>query len=138
MSACAKCGYDPAAKVGAAYVFRIDRDPPSLNERLHNAGDRRWAYAKQRNEWLQWFMVARANHGITLASGRRRVTLTRLYGGRQQERDRDNLVGGMKVIVDAMVHALLLHDDSPQWAEIHYAQERGAARGLRVQIEDLT
>lgn len=80
---------------------------------------------------------------IPFAAARRRVTFTRCYGGRQQERDHDNLVGGMKSVLDAMVRELLLVDDRPQWAELHYAQQRldesvaKSARGLVVHLEEL-
>lgn len=134
---CEKCGYDSSAKVTAQWTFVIDRDPPSLNERLHNQGATRFAYAKQRNEWASWFKLARNNNRIPIAKKRRRVTLTRVYCGRQQQRDRDNLAGGMKPCVDAMVVAGLLCDDSDRWVQINYAQERGEHRGLRVLIEEL-
>lgn len=136
MTACAKCGHNPDAIVRASWSFRVDRVPPSLNERVFNAGARRWTYAKARETWSIEFMVARLNNRIPVATSKRRVTLTRLYDGRQQERDHDNLVGGGKVVVDALVHAKLLVDDDQKLAEIHWTQERGA-RGLRVLVEEL-
>ena len=67
------------------------------------------------------------------------MTFTRCYGGRQQERDRDNLIGGMKTVVDAMLVELLLVDDTSQWAELHYQQlvTAPATRGLLVHLEEL-
>ena len=93
--------------------------------------------------WSGELMVARMNHKIWPARGRRRITLERIYSGRQQERDRDNLVGGMKAVVDALVLQGLLVDDTPAHAELHYGQASvgreppAAMRGLRVTIEDL-
>lgn len=137
MTTCCKCGFDPDAKVTATWSFVIELDPPSLNERVFNEGNTRFAYAKQRKTWADWFAVMRFNHRIPPARERRRVTLTRLYSGRQQRRDRDNNAGGMKVCVDAMVITSLLCDDSERWAEVYYDQLRGDQRGLRVVLEEL-
>lgn len=136
MTACARCSFDPDATVLASWEFTIDRDPPSLNERLFNAGPRRWAYSRERDMWILEFTNVRLLKQMPFAKGKRRVTLTRLYSGQQKERDVDNLVGGGKNLVDAMVHAGILKGDSPALAEIHWAQERGA-RGLRVLVEEL-
>lgn len=143
MTACQRCGFDPTAAVTASWVFMIERDPPSLNARIHNSGASRWQYRAERDVWSGELMVARVNHRITPARRRRRVTLERVYGGRQKERDRDNLVGGMKAVVDALVLQGLLVDDTPAHAELHYGQlaigrvPPPGMRGLRVTIEDL-
>lgn len=137
MTACAKCGYDSDAVVVASWSFFIDRDPPSLNSRVINLGATRWRYAKERDAWGWEFRAVRLMKKIPPAEGLRRVTLTRCYYGRQQERDRDNLAGGMKNCVDAMVLEQLLTSDDPAHAEIHYQQERGSPTGLRVLIEEL-
>lgn len=139
MTACQRCGFDPTAAVAARWTFMIERDPPSLNARIHNSGASRWKYRAERDVWSGEVMVARVNHRITEARGRRRVTLERVYGGRQKERDRDNLVGGMKAVVDALVLQGLLVDDTPAHVELHYGQMQWPAgqRGLRVTIEDL-
>ena len=137
MSACAKCGYDAAAVVVARWSFVVDRDPPSLNARLHNSGARRWAYKRERDDWRTEIRGHKFARGVRVAAERRRVTLTRLYAGRQKRRDQDNLAGGMKAVVDALVLEALLVDDSEQHSEIHYAQVRGDQRGLLIEIEVL-
>ena len=43
-AACSRCGYDASARVSATWTFTIERDPPSLNARIHNAGASRWKY----------------------------------------------------------------------------------------------
>lgn len=136
---CPKCNYNPSALVLFAWTLHIPRDPPSLNQRLHNAGGRRWAYKKERDQWGLWLKLARAEQRIPAATGKRRITLTRMYAGRQKERDQDNLAGGMKTVVDSLVLTGLLKDDSPRFAEIHYGQERVAAErvGLEIVVEEL-
>lgn len=137
-AACARCGFDADAVVSARWAFVIPREVLSLNAHRTNAGSR-WGQRKYRDDrtaWQQWFMV-RHDRESTGAHRRRRVTLTRVMGKGQREFDADNLSGGMKVCVDAMVRAGWLRDDTKQWAEIHYAQERGAVAGLRVLVEEL-
>ncbi len=138
MTACVKCGHDPAATVGRSWTMLIERDPPSLNERIFNAGPRRWLYKRERDMWIGEIRVARLLQRIPRATGRRRVTLTRVFFGRQQERDRDNLSGGMKAAVDALVFEGMLMNDDAAAAELHYQQERGQPVGLRILLEELT
>jgi hypothetical protein len=142
MNACAKCGYDPSAVVKGSWLTTIARDPPSLNARLFNSGSRAHLYRRERDLWAWEFRSMRLALRIPFASSRRRVTFTRCYGGRQQERDVDNFVGGMKNVIDAMVLERLLIDDNSQWAELHYTQQRlesapKSARGLIVHIEEI-
>ncbi len=137
MTACSRCGFDPEAVVAATWSFLVDRDPPSLNTRLFNAGAARWRYSKERDAWVWEFRNQRLLAKIPKATGLRRVTFTRVYGGRQQERDVDNLTGGGKVVVDALVLEQLIQDDSPRSAEIHWKQERGGPVGLHVLLEEI-
>lgn len=137
LPACAKCGFDPGVVVGASWEFLVDRDPPSLNARLFNAGARPWAYRRERDAWCWEFRAVRLLQRIPAAKARRRLTLTRVIAGNQKVRDRDNLIGGMKALVDALVLEDLLVSDGPAMAEIHYAEERGKPTGLRVLLEDL-
>lgn len=136
MTACIKCGHDPDAPIARRWEFLIDRDPPSLNDHVFNVGSSRWKYTKERDAWGWEFRAVVLMQRIPKADTRRRVTLTRIYGGRQQERDRDNLAGGMKPVVDAMVLEQLIQDDSSGSAELHYAQRPGSPRGLHVLIEE--
>lgn len=138
MTACARCGFDPLARVFASWTMLIDMDPPSLNDRIVNAGAQRWRYKKERDAWHWAVKAARLNYQVPLATKlRRRVTLERLYNGRMRERDHDNLAGGMKPIVDALVLERIIAGDDPKSVEIHYAQTKGPLRGLRILVEDL-
>lgn len=156
MTACSRCGFDPDAKVTASWSFTIDRAVVSLNERGTNRGawtkrvpgKRTWnarrAYKADRDAWGWLVKAKRLELRIPKAKGRRRLTLTRLYGKGQRAFDRDNLVGGMKPVVDSMVLDGLLLGDTPELAEVHYDQigsEPGAERaigiGLLVVLEDV-
>lgn len=136
MTACPKCSYDAHALVARSWTFRIDRDPPSLNSRLYNAGPRRWAYKRERDTWTLEVRNMRLLRRLPIATTRRRVTLTRQFTGRQKLRDVDNLIGGAKIIVDALVLEGLLLGDAEIHAEIHYGQVQAAPAGLVVLIEE--
>ncbi len=136
MSACVKCQHDPDALVAASWTFHVDRDPSSLNARIFN-GPRGWKYRKERDAWRLEIRACRLLLRIPKATSMRRVTLTRNFAGRQQRRDRDNLAGGMKACVDALVLEGLLRGDSELDAEIHYAQARTTPAGLSVVIEQM-
>lgn len=106
------------------FVFIWPLCTPSLNEwqRMHwrdrvNLGDRMKVVAR---------FVAQ-KHGPHPAEPAR-VEITRHSVG---VLDQDNLVGGCKPLVDALVSAGLIVDDSPQWLSASYMQakaERGRGR----------
>lgn len=136
---CVKCGHDPAARVTASWTFETDRQVESLNARNVNVhGWRGGVYKRDRDAWQWVIKVERINQRIPTATGRRRVTLTRLYSGRQHEFDRDNFSGGAKIVMDAIVREGLLVDDKNEWAEVIYVQERGTVSGLRVLLEEIS
>lgn len=119
------------------WSFFVERRPPSLNDRLHNSGPTRFAYAKVRDLWIMEFRAARLAHRIPRATGRRSLLARREYSGREQERDYINLVGGFKPIVDAMVHEGLLVDDKPAMLVDRYEQlrvEKGRPSGVLFEL----
>jgi hypothetical protein len=122
------------------WTFFIARRPPSLNERLHNGGPTRFAYAKVRDAWIWEFRAARLAHGIPAATGPRRLIARRIYSGREQERDFVNLVGGYKPVIDAMVRERLLVDDRPAMLADTYEQVRipGQPSGVWFELAELT
>lgn len=131
------CAYDEAAPVARSWTFDVgSEEAASLNSHQQNDA-RGWAYRKMRDRWVLLLRSAARAGGIPRPEERRRITLTRLYSGRQRELDRDNLVGGLKAVVDALRRADLILDDTRRWAQVHYLQERGDRRGLRVQVEEV-
>jgi hypothetical protein len=123
----------------ANWTLVIDRDPPSQNtlpaKGRHGSS---FAYARERDLWVMLFMVAARSAGVPRVAAPRRVTFTRRYSGRKQLRDHANVIGGMKPVVDAMVRAGLLVDDSPEWFEAYYRQERAAhGGGTVILLEEL-
>jgi len=137
VTACVKCGHDPDAPVTASWEFVLEHEALSMNARIVNVGAARWRYAKERDAWGWLVRAAKLRHRITAATGRRRMTLTRIYAARQRELDEDNLKGGTKSLVDAIKREGLLVDDTRAWLELHHAQERGQSRCVRVLLEEL-
>jgi hypothetical protein len=141
---CERCGHDPDAQVRARWSFFVSAEVKSLNAHRGNYGAQRWAYKADRSRWQQWFAVLARNNGIPVGDEVpfRRVVLTRIYSGRQREFDVDNLAGGCKVVVDAMVRAGLLRGDDKASAQVTYRQRkitaiRGSEVGLLVELEEL-
>lgn len=83
----------------------------------------RIAELKGRRAWLRL---------ISPAEGPRLVRIVRRYRSARYELDHDNLVGGCKPLVDALVKVGLLADDRPGLVTVTYEQERGA--GCRVEV----
>ena len=140
MTACAKCGYDADAPVESVLQAFIRRDVKSMNDHRVNAGTARWDYKRERDAWVSHLrMVFDRLTRTAIGQKRRRVTITREWGPRCREFDRDNLVGGCKVVVDALVRAGLLVGDSEEWAEVHYEQRSGGPGGVGtwIRIETL-
>lgn len=139
---CPKCGYNQDAPVAARWEFEIPKELVSLNRSAKNGSTlgARAAFRRELGIWGNWMWCKRLSNKIVVATGKRRVTITRVIGYRQREFDRDNLVGGGKVIVDAMVRECLLLGDDKARSEVHYEQVRhggGDGGSVRIVLEEL-
>lgn len=140
MTKCVMCGFDDCASVSSRWSFYVDRNMRSLNDRLHNDGGfGGYAYRDERHAWHMLFVSERNKLAIPLqpANIQRRVVLTRCYDKRQRPWDRDNLWGGGKVVVDALVRAGVVRNDDENTVEVHWLQRRSQPRGLHVLVEEL-
>lgn len=106
--------------------FFVGMRLPSLNDYVHNSGPSRWRYKKQREDWRLLIRNAARRDAPDLAAavGKRTLLVRREYKGREKERDFVNLVGGCKVVVDALVLEGLLKDDCPALLADRYEQVR--------------
>jgi hypothetical protein len=136
VTACPRCDHDPEQAVARRWEFTVGAPVPSLNDHKQNDG-RGWAYRKMRDQWVAMMRFCVGRHQITRPMDKRRVLLTRLYSSPQREWDPDNLVGGCKPVIDAMVKAGILLGDSRKHAEISYRQEKGETIGVRFLVEEL-
>jgi len=98
-------------------IIHVPIQIPGQNKR------ERWHWAQQRREVSMW--TARAGYaflsqGLPPATKKRRVVITSYR--RQRFRDEGNLVGGCKGLIDGLVRAKVLVDDSLAWADFKYHQ----------------
>jgi hypothetical protein len=136
------------------WTFTIPRSVPSANAHIVNGNHHATAskYRSFRNVWARDLATLKMVHRIPPATGKRLVTIERLWGAGQRAYDYDNLVTGCKALVDAMkppkkYHARvvpgasLIVDDSPAHVTVTYLQQR-AEDGIpstRITIsEDVT
>ena len=129
-------------------ALEIPTAPPSLNRyramhglAQHRLGRKLWAEVcatlvraghanrmrvvemKGRRAWLRL---------VSPATGPRLVRIVRRYRSARYELDHDNLVGGCKPLVDALVKVGLIADDRREFVAVTYEQERGT--GCRVEV----
>ena len=123
-----------AKQVARYWTLDIAAPIPSANELMRGRSmrARRGRYKRVRDD-MAWAVKVGAFE-TPAAKGKRCVRIVRIMGPRQREYDIDNLAHGSKPLVDELVAHGLLLDDSPRWAHIEYAQERGAEAGARVEI----
>lgn len=117
----------PASLKGTALSVRVT---PSLNQwqRMH------WATRAR----LQAGFVNELRAEIGALSVRplqQLNTSVRLTRYSAKELDTDNLVGGAKPLVDAIVAVGLAWDDSPEWLRVEYKQVKCKRAEARTEIE---
>ena len=87
---------------------------------------------RSRYGWRQKFLKFMHNYCLVrkfVAKEKRCVKITR-YSSRKL--DYGNLVGGCKPLLDALKHAKLIVDDSPDWIADSYKQEKGKPKTIAV------
>lgn len=98
----------------------------------------RWHWASQRREVRAWQIQFNAFVNKP-ATTKRAVNI--ISYRRQRFHDEANLIGGCKGLIDGMVRAGLLVDDSQKWATFTYRQELASAspmgRGVPCTVIDI-
>ncbi len=120
--------------VRQSWSFTIPLQTPSANK-MHRRGFNHHVYQRLKNDIL--LLVMTYARGVPKATGPRKVTLTRLIGKAGKKYDFDNLVGGLKPLLDVMVKQQLLTGDAPHQVAVEYRQERAKDHGTRVTLEDV-
>ena len=117
------------------YTLAIPIPVPSQNV-LRRRYRNRHAYAALRSKFGLAVLFAKRHANVPEATGKRRMRVVRLVGPRGRMYDYGNLVGGCKPLVDELVKAGLLVDDSPQHVVEEYDQERAPEHGVRIELQD--
>ena len=92
-----------------SWTLRIDLASPSQNTHAWSHWRKAW---KDKGEWNLRIRAATGFIAIPKAKGKRRLTIERIGW---KKLDPLNLLGGAKGIVDCLVQAGLLVDDSEEW-----------------------
>jgi hypothetical protein len=100
-----------------ATVLVIGFEVPSQNR----TDRRHWSACWKDRKRINWLLVAALPQAGCPHGGRRRRVEIIAYR-RRLIADKANLIGGAKTLVDAIVGAGVLVDDSDRWAEITYDQ----------------
>ena len=91
-------------------------------------------WTKKDNETKKWEKAiwAKCQGRPFKAKGKMKVRITSL---RTRLLDHDNLIGGAKSLVDAMKRLEMIVDDSPEFVEVEYAQQKVGANQSQTVIE---
>ena len=101
--------------------------PPRLNELLRA----HWGYrARAQKEADQFVAIYAASDGVPRATGRWKVSL--VFRGSRCDPD-----ARLKLILDALVHAGLLVDDSEKWCLLDPPKNGPGPRAVVIQLEDI-
>ena len=83
---------------------------------------------KEKEEWAERFLrLAPVTAPID-------IHVERIYGGRGKAMDPDNLVGGVKPLLDGMVKAKIIPDDNPDQIRLYVSQVKGDSNAVRVTV----
>jgi Holliday junction resolvase RusA-like endonuclease len=94
------------------------------------------ALHKDNKSWDRWVAFRFGNPACSEPQGKVKVKIT-VYRGDDQ--DIDNMVASVKPILDALVSAGWLRDDSKEWLELEVAEVKGTKRKDRrtvIELED--
>ena len=121
----------------AEFVVPIIAKPPTANDRMH-WGIRSQLVSSIRNTVAIAARSERNRLGMPEAKGPRHVSLMALRPGAEGSHvlDDDNLAAWLKPVVDGLVRAGWLVDDTPKWATFSRAQARGARREVEVIVTE--
>lgn len=136
---CPYCQTDCDAPVFGRWDIFLPLEPPSQNTVAQNKGSfkQRKRYTELRDTYKLLLKAAKTKHRVPDAKGLRRVIFTRLYSGRGQKRDRINIAGGCKPLLDAMRLSGLLVDDTEELVDDFYRQQRAERSGVLITLEEL-
>lgn len=113
----------------------VEEQTPSLNKMLRmNQREKK----KLSDRYVQWIMLLRTNGRLSRATTWRRVLITRSYTSQRYKLDQDNLAGGAKLLVDALVRQGLIIDDRPKYADLHYQQKHSDACWTEIALYEPT
>ena len=133
---CKACNFDPELCVENTYILFLDQSAQSLNSVGVNSKNNR-GYRGARNRWAR--TLNKHSTFLTKAKKYRRIYFCRYWGKGKRAYDYGNLVGGFKPLLDEIVRAGYLIDDSPKYCSEYYTQYKSKTGKdyVEVVIEDV-
>lgn len=99
--------------------FSVPRVPKSINSVGQHWG---WRHS-EKEKWLAHFAVhkAKAPDDFAFYHKARRIIRVRVFWGKPGVLpDQDNIIAGLKPVIDALKGLGFIWDDSPEWVEVIY------------------
>lgn len=114
----------------------IEREAISANSPIYGANKRgqRWKYKKLRENLINDIENLL---GPGEEEERKAFRITRHWGPRKRQFDEANLVGGFKILVDAMVKTGHIADDNPNLFKCYYFQKKSTTGFGYIEIEEI-
>ena len=109
-------------------ILRISRGIRSLNFFL----GRNWRVKHRETKIWETEIWAALNGRVPKAKGKMKVLIV---SHRPRELDKDNLIGGAKLVCDAMKRLGLIVDDNPEFLEADYRQVKAHSDFAHTSIE---
>lgn len=109
-------------------VIEIPLPTPSLNklQRMH------WAQRKRLRD--QYERIIRSCRRSSDRVKRQQFRCVKIERHSARRLDHDNFVGGCKPLVDALVRAAVIWDDSPEYLEANYIQCKATAKTAKTVV----
>jgi Holliday junction resolvase RusA-like endonuclease len=108
-------------------LYDTDTVSPNVMLRAHWAVRKKWKQKYQRlfSDWLQ-------QNGDFTCPKPVHIDITRCVAGRGKMMDPDNLVGSVKLLIDALRECGILYDDTPECVSIQVNQKWSKQKCTRV------
>jgi len=90
----------------------------------------------QRSRWKKAIEVQLVAYGEEMLELKPKIELkiTRFYGYRKRQLDKDNLYGACKPLIDAIRGFKIIPDDTPRHIDLYVEQEKSPDKSTFVQI----
>ena len=135
---CPSCGFNADRKTVALGQWKLTTELASGNVvRSNSGGNSGYSYRKHRSRYQRAVNLHPAPE--LHVGGKRRLTITRLWGKGKRALDRDNLIIGCKPLIDVIVRAGWVFDDKPKYLEVVYKQVKNpnGLNEIEIKLEQL-
>lgn len=118
--------------------FIIEQEAISSNDKIYGVNKRgsRFLYKKMRDQLEDRVICLMRGRGEE--KERKAIKIVRHWGPKKRAFDEANLVGGFKILVDAIVRSGHLCDDNPQFFKGYYFQKKSTTGFGWIEVRELS